>query len=103
MRYLNFRLQNMKFTFEKQDGGKLAFLDIIISNENDNFCTSASRKKIHQLVSTLTLPALPLFHIRLDWLKLWFTVLSELVVLETFLIKKKKLKICYWRIYTHLI
>ena len=46
--YLNSRHPNIKFTFEKQNGGKLAFLDILISNESDNFCTSVFRKK-HQL------------------------------------------------------
>ena len=63
--YLNSRHPNVNVTFEKQNGGKLAFLDILISNENDNFCTSVFRKK-HQLASTLTSPVLPLFRIRLD-------------------------------------
>ena len=44
--YLNSRHPNIKFKFEKQNGGKLAFLDILISNENDNFCTIVFRKKI---------------------------------------------------------
>ena len=43
--YLNSRHPNIEFTFEKQNGGKLAFLDILISNESDNFCTSVFRKK----------------------------------------------------------
>ena len=43
--YLNSRHPNMKFTFEKQNGGKLTFLDIFISNENDNFCTNVFCKK----------------------------------------------------------
>ena len=43
--YLNSRHPNIKSTFEKQNGGKLAFLDILISNESDNFCTSVFRKK----------------------------------------------------------
>ena len=43
--HLNSRHPNIKFTFENQSGGKLAFLDILISNENDNFCTSVIRKK----------------------------------------------------------
>ena len=59
--YLNSRNSNIKFTFEKQNRSKLAFLDILISNENDNFCTSVFRKKKHQLVSTLTSPDSPLF------------------------------------------
>ena len=50
----------------------------------------ASFAKKHQLVSTLTLPVLPLFRIRLGKLKLCFTVLSKLVVLGTFLIRKNK-------------
>ena len=43
--YLNSRHTNIKFTFEKSNGGKLAFLDTFISNESDNFCTSVFRKK----------------------------------------------------------
>ena len=43
--YLNSRHSNIKFTFGKQNGCKLAFLDILISNESDNFCTSVFRKK----------------------------------------------------------
>ena len=63
--YLNSRHPNIKFTFEKQNGGKLAFLDILISNESDNFCTSVFRKRTSIDLSTLTLPVLPLFRIRL--------------------------------------
>ena len=43
--YLNSRHPNIKFTSEKQNSGTLAFLDILISNENDNFCTSVFCKK----------------------------------------------------------
>ena len=43
--HLNSRHPNIKFTFENQSVGKLAFLDILISNENDNFCASVIRKK----------------------------------------------------------
>ena len=43
--YLDSRHPNINFTFEKQNGGKLAFLDILISSESDNFCTSVFRKK----------------------------------------------------------
>ena len=62
--YLSFRHPNIKFTFEKENDGKLAFLDILLSNEN-NFCISVFRKK-NQLASTLTSPVLSLFCIRLD-------------------------------------
>ena len=44
--YLDSRHLNIKFTFEKQNGGKLAFLAILISNKNDNFCMSVFRKKM---------------------------------------------------------
>ena len=43
--YLNSRHPNINFTFEKQKGGKLAFVDILISNDSDNFCTSVFCKK----------------------------------------------------------
>ena len=42
--YLNFRHLNIKFHL-KSNGGKLAFLDILIPNENDNICASVFRKK----------------------------------------------------------
>ena len=44
--YLNFRHSNIKFTCEKQNSGRLVFLDILISYENYNFCTSVYRKKV---------------------------------------------------------
>ena len=50
--YLNSRHPNMKFTFEKENGGKLPFLDILISNENDKFCNSVFRKKTSNALYT---------------------------------------------------
>ena len=43
--YLNSKHPNIKFTFEKQSSGKFTFLDILISNENDNFCRTVVHKK----------------------------------------------------------
>ena len=43
--HLNSRHPNIKFTFGKQNAGKLAFLDVLISNENTSFCTSVFHKK----------------------------------------------------------
>ena len=43
--YLNSRRLNIKLTFEKQNSGKFAFLDILISNENHNFCASVFPEK----------------------------------------------------------
>ena len=43
--YLNSRHPNINSHLKKQNGGKLAFLDILISNESDSFCTSVFHKK----------------------------------------------------------
>ena len=91
--YLNSRHPNVNVSFEKQNGGKLAFLDILISNENDSFCTSVFRKKTSIGLYTNFTSFTP-FSYRIE-LKFCFTVLSKLVVLGLFLIKKnKQLKIC---------
>ena len=45
------KIFNIKFTFEKQDGGKLAFLEILISKEKDKFEPVPFAKK-DQLAST---------------------------------------------------
>ena len=46
-RYLNNKHPNIKFTLEKEENGKLSFLDIFIEKQNDspNFKTSIFRKK----------------------------------------------------------
>ena len=41
---LNLKHPNIKFTFEKGKGGKLAFLDVLISKTDQNLCTSVYRK-----------------------------------------------------------
>ena len=66
--YLNSRHSNKIFTFEKRNGGRFAFLDILTSNGSDNFCTSVFRKK-HHLVSTLTLVVLSLFSYKIGLIK----------------------------------
>ena len=43
--FLNTCHPNIKFTFEKQVDGKLAFLDILLSTTQDKFSTSVFRKK----------------------------------------------------------
>ena len=43
-KFLNSQHPNIKFTFEKQKDDKLAFLDILISKTEQNFCTSVYRK-----------------------------------------------------------
>ena len=42
---LELQTSEHKIPLEKQSGGKLAFLDILISNESDNICASVFRKK----------------------------------------------------------
>ena len=46
------KIFNIKFTFEKQDGGKLAFLEILISKEKDKFEPVPFAKKINWLLHT---------------------------------------------------
>ena len=41
---LNAQHSNIKFKFEKQKDDKLAFLDVLISKTDQNFCTSVYRK-----------------------------------------------------------
>ena len=63
--YLSSRHPNIKFTFEKQDGGKLALLDILIQMKMVIFVSGSIVKK-RQMASTLTLAVLTVFRIRLD-------------------------------------
>ena len=42
--FLNKQHKNIKFTFEKENKSKLAFLDALIINNNDKFSTSVFRK-----------------------------------------------------------
>ena len=43
-KFLNTQHLNVKFTFEKEKDGKLAFLDVLISKTDQNPCTSVYRK-----------------------------------------------------------
>ena len=43
-KFLNSQHPNIKFTFEKQKDDKLAFLDVLISKTDQNFCTSVYLK-----------------------------------------------------------
>ena len=43
-KFLNSQHPNIKFTFEKQKDDKLAFLDVLTSKTDQNFCTSIYRK-----------------------------------------------------------
>ena len=82
--YLNSRHQNIKFTIEKQNSGKLAFFYILISNENDNFCTSVFHKKISIGLYTNFTSFIP-FSYKIGLIK---TLLHR--ALGTFLIRKHK-------------
>ena len=43
-KFLNTQLPNIKFTFEKEKDGKLAFLEVLIFKTDQNLCTSIYRK-----------------------------------------------------------
>ena len=44
LKFLNTQHPNIKFTFEKEKDGKLAFLDVLISKTDQNLRTSVYRK-----------------------------------------------------------
>ena len=41
---LNTQHANIKFTFEKQVNKVISFLDVLVTNDRDQFCTSVFRK-----------------------------------------------------------
>ena len=46
-KYLNEQHPNIKFTLEKQNNGKIPFLDVLIENDDDKFFTSVYHKPTH--------------------------------------------------------
>ena len=44
-KFLNTQHANIKFTFEKQVNKQISFLDVLITNDGDQFCTSVFRKE----------------------------------------------------------
>ena len=44
--FLNRQHPNIKFTFEKQVNKQISFLDVLITNDGDQFCTSILLKEI---------------------------------------------------------
>ena len=47
MKHLNTQRPSIKFTIEKENKGKLPFLDILIDRNNDKITTSVYRKPTH--------------------------------------------------------
>ena len=43
--FLNSQHANSKFTFKKQVNKQISFLDVLITNDGDQFCTSVFRKE----------------------------------------------------------
>ena len=43
--FLNRQHRNIKFTFEKQVNKQISFLDVLITNDGGQFCTSVFRKE----------------------------------------------------------
>ena len=92
--YLNSRHLNIKFTFETQNGDKLAFLDILISHENDNFCKSVFYKKTSFGLYTNFTGFTP-FSYKIGLIKTQLHCPFEISSSQNFLIRKnKKLNIC---------
>ena len=48
----NSRHSSIKFIFAKQNRGKLPFVDILISNDNDNFINKEIQKKLESKFTT---------------------------------------------------
>ena len=44
--FLNKQYPNIKFTFEEQVNNQISFLDALITNDGDQFCTSIFRKEM---------------------------------------------------------
>ena len=65
LKFINTQHPNIKFTFEKQKDDKLAFLDILISKTDQNFCTSVY-SKMTSIGFLLISLVLPLTFIKLD-------------------------------------
>ena len=65
LKFINTQHPNIKFTFEKQKDDKLAFLDILISTTDQNFCTSVY-SKMTSIAFLLISLVLPLTFIKLD-------------------------------------
>ena len=51
--FLNRQHPNIKFTFEKQVNKQISFLDVLITNDGDQFCTSIFR--LHLFLTKLDL------------------------------------------------
>ena len=47
LKHLNTQRRSIKFTIEKENKGKLPFLDILIDRNNDKITTSVYRKPTH--------------------------------------------------------
>ena len=65
-KFLNAQHPNIKFTFEKEKDGKLAFLDVLISKTDQDLCTSVYRKMTYKMIYILILLVLPLTLKKLD-------------------------------------
>ena len=45
LNFLNTQHTNIKFTFENQDNKQISFLDVLVTNDGDQFTTSVFDKK----------------------------------------------------------
>jgi hypothetical protein len=88
--YLNAQHPNISFTFEKQEDGKLPFLDILIDNSSNTCITSVFHKKTYTGLLTNFLSFTP-FTYKIETLSLINLVNNiltnlNLIILSPFLI-----------------
>ena len=73
--FLNTQHPNMKFTFERQVNKQISFLDVLITNDGDQFYISVFRKETAIGLFTNYLSFTPVFT-KLDLLELYCIALS---------------------------
>ena len=73
--FLNTQHPNMKFTFERQVNKQISFLDVLITNDGDQFYISVLRKETAIGLFTNYLSFTPFFT-KLDLLELYCIALS---------------------------
>ena len=49
--FLNTQQPSIKFTFEKQVNKQISFLDVLITNDGDQFCTSTKKLRLAYLLT----------------------------------------------------
>ena len=98
LEFLNKQHPNIKFAFEKQVNKQILFLDVLVKNDGDQFCTSFFCKKSAIGLFTNYLGFTPffykvelvtiLFHSASMIISIWFLFHEEVVKIKHYLEKK---------------